>query len=37
VSRRQLDRYFGDYLGDDGNVERLIREKVVALHDPETQ
>lgn len=37
VSRHELDRYFGDYLGDDGNVERLIREKVVALHDPETQ
>jgi hypothetical protein len=37
VSRHQLDRYFGDYLGDDGNVERLIRDKVVALHDPETQ
>jgi hypothetical protein len=37
VSRHELDRYFEDYLGDDGNVERLIREKVAALHDPERQ
>jgi hypothetical protein len=37
VSRRELDRYFEDYLNDDANVERLIRDKVAALHEPETQ
>jgi hypothetical protein len=37
VSRQELDRYFEDYLNDDANVERLIRDKVAAMHDPETQ
>lgn len=37
VTRNELDRYFEDYLNNDTNVEQLIREKVAALHDPETQ
>lgn len=37
VSRQELDRYFEDYLQDDSNVERLIRERAAALHDPQTQ
>jgi hypothetical protein len=37
VGGHELDRYFEDYLNDDANVERLIREKAAALHDPATQ
>lgn len=37
VSGHELDRYFEDYLNDDANVERLIRAKAAALHDPATQ
>jgi signal transduction histidine kinase len=37
VSGHELDRYFTDFFNDDGNVERLIRDKVVAFHDPQAQ
>lgn len=35
--RQDIDHYFGEYLDDDANVSRLIREKMVALHEPKRQ
>jgi hypothetical protein len=35
--RRDVDHYFSEYLNDDANVARMIRDKIFALHDPKQQ